>query len=270
VEGARRARRASSRPCRFTTAQTLAQALIKTYVEKEVDEIYLVYNEFKSVVQQKVIVERLLPIRKLDFDPKEPAQDYIYEPEPAKIFGDILSRHVEVQVWRALLESQAAEHGARMAAMDCRQQERGRDDRSSHPVHEQGTPGRHHQGDHRGGVGSGDFGMKNDSKQGSTATVEAPPGAKVGRVVQIIGPVVDVEFDGAVPPIFQALRISDDGSGSGVPIDVIVEVEQHLGENRVRCVSMLATDGMVRGMKAVDQGGPISVPVGPGTLGPRV
>jgi F-type H+-transporting ATPase subunit gamma len=103
---------------RFSTAQTLAQALIKTYVEKEVDEIYLVYNEFKTVVQQKVIVERLLPIRKLDFDPKEPAQDYIYEPAPAQIFGDILSRHVEVQVWRSLLESQAAEHGARMAAMD--------------------------------------------------------------------------------------------------------------------------------------------------------
>jgi F-type H+-transporting ATPase subunit gamma len=103
---------------RFTTAQALAQTLIKLYVEKEVDEIHLVYNEFKSVVQQKVIVERLLPIRKLDFDPQEPAQDYIYEPAPAQIFGDILSRHVEVQVWRALLESQAAEHGARMAAMD--------------------------------------------------------------------------------------------------------------------------------------------------------
>jgi F-type H+-transporting ATPase subunit gamma len=103
---------------RFTTAQTLAQSLIQLYVEKEVDEIHLVYNEFKSVVQQKVIVERLLPIRKLDFDPQEPAQDYIYEPAPAQIFGDILSRHVEVQVWRALLESQAAEHGARMAAMD--------------------------------------------------------------------------------------------------------------------------------------------------------
>jgi F-type H+-transporting ATPase subunit gamma len=103
---------------RFTTAQTLAQALIRSYVEKEVDEIHVVYNEFKSIVQQKVIVERLLPIRKLDFDPTEPAQDYIYEPAPAQIFGDILSRHVEVQVWRALLESQAAEHGARMAAMD--------------------------------------------------------------------------------------------------------------------------------------------------------
>src|SRR5437899_2702580 len=88
-----------------------------------------------------------------------------------------------------------------------------------------------------------------------------------GRVVQVIGPVVDIEFDQAVPAIYNAVRIHDDGSGGGVPIDVIAEVEHHLGENRVRCVSMLPTDGMVRGMKAIDTGGPISVPVGPGTLG---
>jgi F-type H+-transporting ATPase subunit beta len=99
------------------------------------------------------------------------------------------------------------------------------------------------------------------------ATQKAPA-ENVGRVVQIIGPVVDVEFDaGAVPPIYQALRIRDDGSGGGVKIDVVAEVEQHLGENRVRCVSMLPTDGMVRGMKAFDTGGPIMVPVGPATLG---
>jgi F-type H+-transporting ATPase subunit beta len=89
----------------------------------------------------------------------------------------------------------------------------------------------------------------------------------VGRVVQVIGPVVDVEFDKQVPAIYNAVRILDDGSGGGVPIDVIAEVEHHLGENRVRCVSMLATEGMVRGMKAIDTGSPISVPVGLGTLG---
>src|SRR5215510_9192994 len=89
----------------------------------------------------------------------------------------------------------------------------------------------------------------------------------VGRIVQIIGPVVDVEFEKGVPPIYNAVRIQDDGSGGGVALDVIAEVEQHLGENRVRCVSMLPTDGMVRGMKAVDTGGPITVPVGPKTLG---
>src|SRR5262245_7405484 len=89
----------------------------------------------------------------------------------------------------------------------------------------------------------------------------------VGRVVQVIGPVVDVEFDHGVPPIYNAVRIHDAGDGGGVPVDVIAEVEQHLGENRVRCVSMQPTDGLIRGTKAVDTGGPITVPVGPGTLG---
>jgi len=115
--------------------------------------------------------------------------------------------------------------------------------------------------------------MKKGSSKGTgaSATAEAPGGKGqekgVGRVVQIIGPVVDVEFDQGVPPIYQAVRIVDDGSQGGVPIDVITEVEQHLGENRVRCVSMLPTDGMVRGMKAIDTGGPITMPVGTGTLG---
>ncbi len=89
----------------------------------------------------------------------------------------------------------------------------------------------------------------------------------VGRVVQIIGPVVDVEFKGQVPPIYTAVRVVDEGQGGGAPVDVVTEVEQHLGEHRVRCVSMLPTDGMVRGMKAVDTGGPITVPVGKRTLG---
>ena len=90
---------------------------------------------------------------------------------------------------------------------------------------------------------------------------------KVGRVVQVIGPVVDVEFEGGhLPPIYNALHIKSDGQGSEA-IDVIVEVEQHLGESRVRTVAMKPTDGMQRGMPAVDTGAPISMPVGPQTLG---
>ena len=90
----------------------------------------------------------------------------------------------------------------------------------------------------------------------------------VGEVVQIIGPVVDVEFsDNYLPPIYQALRIVSEGFDVEQPIDVIAEVQQHLGEGRVRAVSMLPTDGMIRGMKAIDTGAGISVPVGPATLG---
>ena len=92
---------------------------------------------------------------------------------------------------------------------------------------------------------------------------------KNGKVVQIIGPVVDVEFEGGhLPWIYNAIRIqSHEKDGAGVEIDVIAEVEQHLGENRVRAVAMKPTDGMQRGMQVVDLGEPISVPVGPKTLG---
>src|SRR6266581_618943 len=91
---------------------------------------------------------------------------------------------------------------------------------------------------------------------------------KMGRVIQVAGPAVDVQFSEAtLPPIYQALKVVSDGFKVPSPIDVILEVEQHLGEGRARCVAMQPTEGMVRGMKAIDQGGPITVPVGHGTLG---
>ncbi|MES1254017.1 MAG: F0F1 ATP synthase subunit beta [Acidobacteriota bacterium] len=90
----------------------------------------------------------------------------------------------------------------------------------------------------------------------------------VGKIVQVIGPVIDVEFEaGHLPQIYNALRVVSEHPEQTGPIDVIAEVEQHLGENRVRAVAMKATDGMQRGMKATDLGHPIQVPVGPGTLG---
>jgi F-type H+-transporting ATPase subunit beta len=90
----------------------------------------------------------------------------------------------------------------------------------------------------------------------------------VGHVIQISGPAVDVQFaEGSLPPIFEALNVVSDGFTVPSPINVVLEVQQHLGEGRVRCIAMSATDGMVRGMKVIDQGGPISVPVGRGTLG---
>src|SRR5262244_349963 len=90
----------------------------------------------------------------------------------------------------------------------------------------------------------------------------------VGHVIQVAGPAVDVQFEeGHLPPIYEAVEVVSDGFNVPTPIKVILEVQQHLGEGRVRCVAMEATEGMVRGMKAIDLGGPISVPVGKGTLG---
>src|SRR5246500_3076918 len=91
---------------------------------------------------------------------------------------------------------------------------------------------------------------------------------KIGHVVEVIGPVVDVLFqEHHLPAIHSAVRITSEGFNVPEPLDVVAEVEQHLGEGRVRCVAMKPTEGMVRGMKAEDLGEPITVPVGRATLG---
>src|SRR3954466_11506209 len=91
---------------------------------------------------------------------------------------------------------------------------------------------------------------------------------QTGRVVQVIGPVLDVEFgDGYLPPIYQALRITSEAFDVPTPIDIIAEVEQHLGEGRVRTVSMQPTECIVRGMTAYDTGEKTMMPVGANTLG---
>ncbi len=90
----------------------------------------------------------------------------------------------------------------------------------------------------------------------------------IGKVIQIAGPAVDVQFDEAtMPPIYQALRVTSEGFDVPKPVNVVLEVQQHLGEGRVRTVAMEATEGMVRGMKAIDTGSYIMAPVGRATLG---
>ena len=100
-------------------AREIAGAMIGYYKEIELDAVYLVYNEFKSVIQQRVVIEPLLPIRKLEIrSPQTNYLNYLYEPQPETIFDSLLPRHVETQIFRAMLESEAAEQGARMTAMD--------------------------------------------------------------------------------------------------------------------------------------------------------
>jgi F-type H+-transporting ATPase subunit gamma len=106
----------------YDTAGAVARPIIERYSAPEspegVDAVFLIYNEFKSVMQQDVVVERLLPLEKLHFERREEELDYIYEPGPAAIYDAVIPRHVEYQLWRALLESAAAEHAARMTAME--------------------------------------------------------------------------------------------------------------------------------------------------------
>ncbi len=102
----------------YDDAKQGARPIMDRYMEGSLDAVYLIYNQFKNVLQQDVVVERLLPLEKLHFDLPEEQFDYIYEPAAKEILKDLLPIHVEYQLWRALLESAAAEHAARMTAME--------------------------------------------------------------------------------------------------------------------------------------------------------
>ena len=105
---------------KFEDAEDIANVAIEQYAAAKIDAVYLIYNEFKSVIQQRIVAEQLLPIPRADLNEADSAArvDYIYEPDPATLFDRILPGHVRVQVWHALLESAAAENAARMTAMD--------------------------------------------------------------------------------------------------------------------------------------------------------
>jgi F-type H+-transporting ATPase subunit gamma len=103
---------------KWSHAQAIANTAIKEVLAPEIGSVYLVYNQFKSVMSQQVVIERLLPIAKLEQDASEAAIDYLFEPAPEQLLDTLLPFHVAVQVNRALLESSAAEHAARMTAMD--------------------------------------------------------------------------------------------------------------------------------------------------------
>jgi F-type H+-transporting ATPase subunit gamma len=102
----------------FADAAALADAAIEEFTSGRASSVSLVYNEFKSVISQRIVVERLLPIPRLEGEDAGPTTEYLYEPLPAEIFKDLLPRHVQVQVYRALLESNAAFFAAQMTAMD--------------------------------------------------------------------------------------------------------------------------------------------------------
>jgi len=108
---------------RYEDAQTIAQLAIDAFTSGDVDRVMLVYNEFRSVISQRVVIDQLLPIARTDVEgATTPAPsggvEYLYEPSPQDIFNRLLPRYVEVQVYRALLESNAAFFAAQMTAMD--------------------------------------------------------------------------------------------------------------------------------------------------------
>ncbi len=101
----------------YDKARDIGQDMVRRFVKGKLDAVYMVYNEFKSAIQQQVVVERLLPLQRLE-ESGDSKHEYLFEPPPEKLLDDLLHHHVNVQLWAALLESNAAENGARMSAMD--------------------------------------------------------------------------------------------------------------------------------------------------------
>ena len=102
----------------YLKAVEIGEMLAQLFIENKADRIYMVYNEFKSIIQQEVIREQLLPIVPEEVDENDGLMDYIYEPDEETILEDLLKRYMTTQIYRAFLESSASEHGARMTAMD--------------------------------------------------------------------------------------------------------------------------------------------------------
>ncbi len=102
----------------YSTAALLGQEVVDLYTGDSYDAVYLVYNAFRSAISQEVTVDKLLPIVPMEVDEGKHTPDYIYEPNRSDVLGQLLPKHIEVQIFRALLESVASEHGARMSAMD--------------------------------------------------------------------------------------------------------------------------------------------------------
>ena len=102
----------------YSHAAQIAQDFTRAYLTEAVDEVHLLYNEFKSAASQRVMVEQLLPIQPATVPEGRPVVEFEFEPSPAAVLERLLPKHVEVQVYRALMESLAAEYGARMTAME--------------------------------------------------------------------------------------------------------------------------------------------------------
>ena len=100
----------------FEKAREIGQDMIQRFVAGELDAVYMCFNEFKSAIAQDVVVQKLLPLERIEAT--ESHHEYLYEPPPKELLDALLHRHVNVQLWAALLESNAAENGARMSAMD--------------------------------------------------------------------------------------------------------------------------------------------------------
>ena len=228
----------------FKEANEIGRKVIELYEQEQFDKCFIFYNNFKNVITQIPQAEQIIPtFIKDDNNFERNVLTYEFVPDEDEILEDLLPKNVSVQIFKVFLENAASEQGSRMTAMD------------------------------NATRNAGDLVDKltinyNRSRQASITKelIEIISGAefimnKEGIITQLIGAVVDVKFKEDLPEIYTALETNNGGN------KLILEVAQHLGENSVRTIAMDSTEGLKRGDKVLNTNAPISVPVGPETLG---
>ena len=245
----------------FADVLPIARLVTDDFVAGTYDRVDIIYPRFVSTLVQKPMMEQLLPIVAVRGRRGHPGPPVPVRAEPRRVprrAPPALRGHPPVRV-------RPRDDGELLLVPDGRDEERHGERRGahrrSHPLLQQGPSGQHHSRD----------GRNRERRPGSVAgaaeeaippMATAAPSAN-GRVIQITGPVVDIEFPaGHLPTIYNAVEIIRDGQEP-----LTCEVQQHLGNNWVRAVAMTTTDGLARGTEVRDTGAPISVPVGEVTLG---
>ena len=272
----------------YANAREIAADLITAYVDGDVDQVDVFYNSYISPLQQRVTRETLLPLQQatiLERGPWDEDEENVtrtdqrdalveYEPDPVDILERLIPVYVEISIFRALLESTASEHGARMTAM------RNASENAGELIESYTLQmNRQRQADITQEimeVVAGAESCLRREMEASTAEQNEQEGTagNVGRIEEIQGVVIEAVFPDELPEINNAITIKRNeanleelGDSPGEGDYLVCEVQQHLGDDRVRAVALDATDGLARGMEVVDTGGPITVPVGNVTLG---
>ncbi len=274
----------------FANAREVGQEVVAAYADKKVDRVEIIFNHYESPIVQTVESNVLLPIHQIEDvtdDEEDDNEDehknalWIYEPDPEQILRRLVTDYVEI--FDLPRDARVDCVGARRAHDGDAQRVRERlgADRRLHARDEPPAPGGDHPRNH--GSRSRSRGAPLIPEESTVATTASTPETKggrtrnIGRVEAVTGVVIEASFEeGNLPEIYNALEVTivDDSEGShelragtDKGRTLVCEVQQHLGDDRVRAVAMDTTDGLARGVEIVDTGGPITVPVGRQTLG---
>ncbi|KAG9610296.1 ATP synthase F1, beta subunit, partial [Aureobasidium melanogenum] len=240
------------------------KVVLDAYADNKLDRVFLVYNDFVNTIVQKPVIEALLPVS-LVASELEGAEgkasegvkveqthdwDYIYEPDARTVLEHLMTRYIESVVYQAALENLASEHAARMVAM------KAASDNASKVIGELTLV----YNKARQAAITQEISEIVGGAAANLTKIHPEHSMSQGKVVQIIGAVVDVEFPrDQVPQVYDALKI--DGT------EITLEVQQQLGDGIVRAIALGSTDGLRRNLVARNTGEGIKVPVGGATLG---